>query len=184
MAILKNVRHEKFAQGLAAGTAQAKSYIEAGFSPNGATGAACKAAARPDVKARVAEILQGVASKAAIANQKAVDALAISREDVLRELWDNAMSAKAAVPVLDHKGKETGEFRADFSASNKAFELFGKEAHRMFVDRKEILTGPIDSLEHEERKRLLALLDEITGQPGPAEAVPSPAAQSPPRVTH
>lgn len=184
MAALRNIRHEKFAQALAAGKQQAASYVEAGYSPGGADSAAWKAANRPDVKQRITELLQGSARKDQAATQKAVDELAITRGDVLRELWDNAMSAKAAVPVLDHKGNPTGEWRADFSASNKALELFGKEAHRMFVDRKEILAGPIDSLEHDERKRLLALLDELTGQPGPAETTPDAAAPGTPRVTH
>lgn len=184
MAALRNIRHEKFAQALAAGRPQTTAYVEAGYSPGGAAAAASKVANRPDVKQRVADFLQTLANQEQKANQKAVDALAITREDVLRELWDNAMRGKAAVPVLDHEGKETGEFRTDLSASNKAFELFGKEAHRMFVDRKEILTGPIDSLTHEERKSLLALLDELTGQPGTAPAIASPAATGTPRVTH
>ena len=137
MPALHNTRHEKFAQALAAGTGQVKAYIGAGFSKNGADGAAWKVSDRPDVKARIAEILQSIAGIAAKANAIAVKALAITREDVLRELWDNAMRGKAGVPVLDREGKPIGEYRTELSASNKALELFGKEAHGMFIDRRE-----------------------------------------------
>jgi phage terminase small subunit len=41
MTILKNARHERFATGLADGLSQEKAYIAAGYSPNGARGAAC-----------------------------------------------------------------------------------------------------------------------------------------------
>jgi len=137
MPILKNIRHEKLAQALASGMSQMAAYVEAGYSAGGAKPNASRMAGREDIKARVEGILlekEGIDGKA---TQKAVEALAITRQDVLRELWDNAMRGKAAVPVLDHKGKESGEYRADLSASNKALELFGKEAHRMFVERRE-----------------------------------------------
>jgi len=41
MTKLRNGRHERFATRLADGLSQEKAYIEAGFSPNGARGAAC-----------------------------------------------------------------------------------------------------------------------------------------------
>ncbi|MEO6825215.1 MAG: hypothetical protein ABI167_10955, partial [Nitrosospira sp.] len=59
-----------------------------------------------------------------------------SKEDVMRELWDNAMKAKAAIPVLDRHGKETGLFNANFAASNQALQLLGKELG-MFAEKKE-----------------------------------------------
>jgi len=57
MPMLRNLRHEAFAQGLAAGGAQRAAYAEAGFKDSAS--AACKCAARPDVRARVAELREG-----------------------------------------------------------------------------------------------------------------------------
>jgi hypothetical protein len=46
------------------------------------------------------------------------------------------MKAKAAVPVLNGKGEETGEFTASWAASNQALNLVGKELG-MFIERSE-----------------------------------------------
>jgi phage terminase small subunit len=93
-----------------------------------------------------------------VAEQK----VGITKERVLEELWDNAMKAKAAVPVRDREGNETGEFVATWSASNQALQLVGKEMG-MFIDRKEsggagaFANLPTDPKEQEE---LLKRIDE------------------------
>lgn len=61
---LKNERHERFAQELAKGTLQKEAYALAGFS--GGEQHASRCAARGDVRARVAEILQRAATKVEI----------------------------------------------------------------------------------------------------------------------
>ncbi len=68
---------------------------------------------------RIAHIVQG-------AQQKAADDSGVSTAFVLtslRKVHDRAMQA---IPVLDKTGKETGEWRHDSMAANKALELMGK----------------------------------------------------------
>lgn len=61
---LKTKGRETFAQELAKGTPQAEAYAKAGF--RGGKTAAANMAARPDVKARVAELLQRAANRAEV----------------------------------------------------------------------------------------------------------------------
>ena len=72
---------------------------------------------------------------------------------VLDELRDNALKAKAAVPVLDAKGQPTGEWRADFGASNMALKLIGMELG-MFVERKEVRHGRLDDVTDEKLREI------------------------------
>jgi hypothetical protein len=89
----------------------------------------------------------------------------VAREVVLAELWDNAMKAKAAEPVTDKDGTAVGMFQANWAASTKAIERYGKETHAMFVDRREVKTGPFDELSHDQLKELRdRLLREIEAE--------------------
>ena len=54
----------------------------------------------------------------------------------MEQLFDNAMIAKAAVPVLKN-GEPTGLYQANISASNQALMLLGKELG-MFTDRTDV----------------------------------------------
>lgn len=76
--------------------------------------------------------------------------LSISKEWVLEQLVENVSMAKAAEPVLDKEGKPTGEYTQNLAAANKSLELIGKELG-MFVDRKEVRTGTIDDIPHEDK---------------------------------
>lgn len=71
----------------------------------------------------------------------------------------------AAEPVKDAEGNPVGEYKANLQAANKALELIGKEAG-MFIDRKEIRTGELDGLGHDELKQLREALAAFgcTGQ--------------------
>lgn len=62
MGILENPRHEKYAQGIAAGETKDRAYQLAGFKPN--RGNATRVAARPEIKARVAELVEQAAANA------------------------------------------------------------------------------------------------------------------------
>jgi phage terminase small subunit len=62
MPVLKNARHEQFAQALAKGKAQAKAYAAAGYKPS--EHHASRLASNGKVAARVREILAKVADKA------------------------------------------------------------------------------------------------------------------------
>ena len=53
---LQNIRHEKFAQLIAAGAIASKAYEEAGFSPNGAAQGAERLGSKPAVAERIEEL--------------------------------------------------------------------------------------------------------------------------------
>lgn len=59
MPVLKNPKHEKFAQGLARGLSQEKAYKEAGY--NGQRQHASRLITKDDIQARVAELTEEVA---------------------------------------------------------------------------------------------------------------------------
>lgn len=67
------------------------------------------------------------------------------------------MQAKAAVPILDNRGKPTGKFTVNWAASNRALELLGKEIG-MFKEAKE--PDLFDKLSPEQVRALKMVLDE------------------------
>ena len=137
MATLRNSRHERFATELANGQTQEKAYIAAGFSPSSARSSASSLIKqRPYIFERRDEILAEREMVATIARVKAMEATQINKEKIMRELLDNAMIAKAAVPVLKN-GEPTGMYQANISASNQALMLLGKELG-MFTDRTDV----------------------------------------------
>ena len=84
---------------------------------------------------------------------KLVERVALTRQWVIDQLIENVAIAKAAIPVYDAEGKETGEYRANINASNKALELLGKE-QGMFIDRSESgRPGEFSTLTDEELER-------------------------------
>lgn len=118
---LENPRHERMAQALSNGLSANKAYVHAGYAEHRSNAAAL--AREEHIKARVAAILAERERMAAEATKGAVEALAITREEVLRTIWNNGKAAEA-------KGQH--------GPANRAYELFGKAAHGMFVDRLEL----------------------------------------------
>ncbi|MBZ4251897.1 hypothetical protein LAJ57_13410, partial [Streptococcus pneumoniae] len=82
---------------------------------------------RPEVIARVRELVDQAAKN-----------VVLSREWILEQLIANGIAARNA---------------GDRNAANRAYELLGKEMG-MFVDRKEIRTGPLDEATPDELERL------------------------------
>lgn len=108
------------------------------------------------------------------ATAKAVKKLEISKEWVLDQLVENVKMAKQAEPVYDNEGNPVGEYKQNLAASNKALELIGKEIG-MFVDRKEVRTGPLDGIAHDDKVAALDLIQaeirrrkELAGQHEPS----------------
>lgn len=64
MPVLKNAKHEKFAQARASGATLIAAYEEAGFSPD--RGAACRLSAKVSVRDRILEIQRAAAKKTEI----------------------------------------------------------------------------------------------------------------------
>ena len=104
MPVLKNARHERFAQELAKGKSADEAYEAAGYKPNRGNASTLKA--NQSVEERVAEILGRAASKAEI-----------TQEMVLRELGkigfsDIRKAVKWRAHVTDMEvDEETGEAR-------------------------------------------------------------------------
>ena len=139
MPILTNSHHELFAQELAAGTPQGQAYIAAGFKASTARAAnanASRLAAREDVQARVREIQE-------IGARKAADRIALHEEDIIEMLLDN---------------RERAIELKQIAAATRATELLGKHLG-MFVDRQEVRTGPfLEGVPAEKISELRALL--------------------------
>ena len=110
--VLRNARHELFAQAIASGKAPSEAYVLAGFAYN--TGNASRLNALESVRTRVSELHRAMAARS-------VKQANYTREWVVEELIDNVTRAKAV---------------KDFSAANAALRLLGVE-RQMFIDRKE-----------------------------------------------
>lgn len=75
MAPLPNAKHERFAQGLAKGKSQTQSYIDAGYSENGADVSASRLLGNASISARVAELQERAAEKTVLTIAKATEDL-------------------------------------------------------------------------------------------------------------
>lgn len=84
MPVLKNARHEAFAQGLAKGQTADEAYQKAGFKPNRGNAATLKQ--KQSISKRVAEILKQAEANDQKANEKVIEKLAITKERVAAEL--------------------------------------------------------------------------------------------------
>lgn len=123
MPVLKNARHERFAQELAKGKSADEAYQTAGFKPN--RGNASKMKANQIILKRLEEI-----------QERMTTAIVINREYVVDRLKQNVERAMQFEEVKDTKGNGTGEFRYEGSVANKALELLGKDIG-MFKERVE-----------------------------------------------
>lgn len=157
---LKNAKHEHFAQLVANGEPAARAYEIAGYSGKGAKQSAARLLTDADVCERVAHLRSVKVEKVQQATAAVVEKAGLSKEWVISQLMENVSMAKQAEPVFDNKGIPTGEYTQNLAAANKALELLGKEVG-MFVDRKEVRTGPLDNLPPDEAKALIDAIDAI-----------------------
>lgn len=84
MSVLRNAKHERFAQNLAAGMSQADAYEDAGYKPH--RGNASTLAQDQNILERVQELFDKRDYIDAKATEKAIEKLAITKEAVLAEL--------------------------------------------------------------------------------------------------
>ena len=129
MGILRNPKHELFAQGIVAGLSRTEAHKQAGYTGQSTT--AVKAVAdNPLVVDRIKELLAQSARRSEL-----------SRKDILDRIfqdWELARKLGQTASAL------------------KAGELMGKELHRMFVDRREVGgPGDFDSKTEEELKEII-----------------------------
>lgn len=158
MGILKNAKHEHFAHLVAKGETPPRAYVASGFSERGAAQSANRLLKNADVRARVEQLQKSIEEPA---RERAIEKAAVDKAWVLNQLIEVVKMAKAAEPVRDANGEAIGEYKQNLAAANKALELIGKE-FSMFIDRKEVRTGPLDSLEHDELKELQNALNELS----------------------
>lgn len=148
---LKNAKHEHFAQLVSNGETATRAYVLAGYSEGGAKQGAHRLLTDANVCDRIAYLRRIKEQKHAEKVQETLEEAKVDKAWVLQRLIQNVDTAQQAVPVLDREGKPTGEYQQNLSAANRALELLGKELG-MFVDRKEVRTGPLDGLEHDDLK--------------------------------
>jgi hypothetical protein len=125
MGVLKNQRHELFAQALAKGATADAAYAEAGYSPN--RGNATRLNANESVRKRVEEI------KAAAA-RKTVNAIALTEADFLSRLireadyMDEGASHSARVSAVKIIGEHLGllKNRMEHDVSDALAELIAQ----------------------------------------------------------
>jgi hypothetical protein len=152
--MLKNSKHEHFAGLVAKGVSATEAAVTAGFSQRRAVVTASELLARPDVKARIAELNVIIA-------ERVTEKTGVDKAWVLNQLVEVVSMGKAAEPVRDAQGEPTGEYKQNLAAANKALELIGKEL-AMFVDRSEVRTGPLDGVEHDDIRAIAEAISTLT----------------------
>jgi hypothetical protein len=142
MPMLPDPRHEKIAQALARGAGIGNAYAEGGYKKNAV--AASKFCAKPEIKARVAEIRE-LRERLALEHEIKTSAdvarkLGITKTKIIEALWQNAQRCLNGVPLLDDAGKATGKFavKPGTAGASRALQLIGMECFTMFVERHEI----------------------------------------------
>ena len=148
------------------GMAVAESYKRA-FKPKSKNSNTIRSAAsriehKPAVIRRIASLEARIGDK--VAERVATD-IALTRNAIINELWNNAMRAKAAVPVLDREGKTIGEYQTNISASNQALIALGKEIGMFKEGGNE--RDPLEALSYEQAQRLIDLITGKANEPGP-----------------
>ena len=136
---------------MAKGMGPTASYVAGGYRPTPAS--ASKFFRRPEIDARVREIIAEKHKIEARATDKAVEKLAITKEWILDMLRYNAIRAQRGQPILDKNGVQIpGQFtgKPDISASNRALELLGRE-RGLFINKHEVgKPGDFDHLSDDE----------------------------------
>jgi hypothetical protein len=142
MGVLRNTRHEAFAQAVANGHSAVKAHEIAGFLPDRAN--AGRLRHRDDIARRVDEILATRTKAVDKALVSAAERVGVDEEWVLRSLRRNAVLAMRA---------------GDRAAAARSIELIGKHLG-MFIDRKQIDIAYADDADE-----YLARLLKLVGQP-------------------
>ena len=162
MPVLRNAKHEHFAQLIAKGaTTPPKAYVIAGYSDKGAAQSANRLLRDAEVSARIEELREAIEKPS---RERAIEKAAVDKAWVLSQLVEVVQMAKQAEPVRDAEGAATGEYKQNLAAANKALELVGKELG-MFVDRKEVRTGELDALPHDDIKQVRDALIALANDP-------------------
>ena len=101
--VLKNAKHELFAQALSKGMSAIRAYKAAGYKPD--RGAACRLSANVSVRARLSELLEKAAERTLVTIESVTEEL-----DKARQLALQNNKASAAVSASMSKAKLTSCF--------------------------------------------------------------------------
>jgi hypothetical protein len=166
MPVLNNVKHERFANHIAAGMTQSEAYKAAGFRSKYPDSAACKLAGKDQIKARIEE-LTGRISKATI--RRVAERVAITQEMIISELWENAQEGR--------------KVKGGSAVTNRALELIGKHLG-MFQEVQEKPPMTLEELSKQPPEVLAAMLAEAEASEKGREAAALEAGKmpAPPKV--
>jgi phage terminase small subunit len=158
---LKNPKHEHFAQIVSNGESPARAYVLAGYSENGAAQSANRLLMNAEICSRIAELRKEKELMHSASVAQVVESAGIDKAWVMAKLVRVVELGMQAEIIKDDDGKVIGDGDAqNLAAANKALELIGKE-FAMFIDRKEVRTGPLDDLAHEDLKALYEALTAL-----------------------
>ncbi|UXT27223.1 hypothetical protein [Agrobacterium tumefaciens] len=125
MPVLKNARHETFAQGLAKGQTADEAYQKAGFKPNRGNAATLKA--NQSILDRVSEIQGKAAAKAGVSIQSLTDELEQARGIAIAEKQSSAaVAATMGKAKLHGLGVEHKRVSGSFQLITLTQEQIGK----------------------------------------------------------
>lgn len=142
MPALLNPKWELACHALTTGLSQAEAYKAGGFKKDTAT--AGRFFKRPEIAARVAEIIAEKRQIEQQAAQRAAAEVEVDRAWIMRNLRHNALSAMRGSPLYDRGGNRLrdaeGNLRytkPDHMSANRSLELMGREIG-MFINRHEV----------------------------------------------
>lgn len=168
MPALRDNRHEAMAHGLAAGKLQLAAYKDAGFTGN-TTASATKVANRPDVKARVQEIIATQHKKEIRSNERAIEKAAIDKGHIVSRLMYAAELGLRGKPLLDGDGRDTGRWslKPDIKGAVGALRTLSQMGG-FLIERHEIgAPGDFARLTDDELDLKLIEVGEAIGISGP-----------------
>ena len=129
MGVLRNVRHELYAQAIASGISRREAAAQAGYSPKSVPWVVIEK--RPEVKGRIDELLRMAAARSELSRKDILDRI-IEDWNLARKLGQTASALKAA-------------------------ELYGRDVHHMFTERKEVGgPGDFDGKSEEELRKIIS----------------------------
>ena len=103
-------RRERFCQLIASGTPAMKAYGEAGYKPDPRGGNVFRLRHRPEIEARIEELLAKARHVEELATERAIERVALSKEALARELVPSAVSNIADYVRINDDGDPVIDF--------------------------------------------------------------------------
>jgi hypothetical protein len=150
MGPLKNIRREKFCQGIVSGLSQTKAYTAAGYSERGAKQSAARLLNNADVRSRVSELRQEIESS--FVRLQITERL--QRLDAIQDRWDALREAKRCFA----KGDFEGAMKTGVVCRKKRW-IGGKDGYE--VTEYEINTALIECLNSVEKRAAIETGQEV-----------------------